>query len=83
MVQLVAMAGSGLRPTCRWEVCGLQLGTTLWKSQKSVGGNRTIAQWMGLAIATDTASLLAGPILREKDASTVDGSACILPNLEI
>ncbi len=36
----------------------------LWKSQKPVGGKRTLAQWMGLAIDTGDARLLARPIVK-------------------
>ena len=43
----------------------------MWKSQKPVGGKRTLAQWMGLAIATVAARLLASPILQEYDAVTI------------
>ena len=49
-----------------------KLGTTLWKSQKRVGGKRTLAQLLAFAIATVAARLLASPILQEYDASAVE-----------
>ncbi len=43
--------------------------TTLWKLQKRLGRDRTLAQWMGFVIAT----VAARPILQEYDAFTGDG----------
>ena len=39
--------------------------------KKRLGGNRTLAQWMGFAIATVDARLLARPILQEYATFTV------------
>ena len=49
MVQLVAMAGSGLRPHCGWEACGLgqTLGCWLGRSRSSIpsGSSNVHSGW--------------------------------------